>query len=61
MLTHVGSWMRTGTPPKATSEKHIGERSLKDGVVEYQHRRDAVATRVALAEVTQFVASRKGK
>ena len=50
-------WELIGVPHRIT----IGERSLKDGVVEYQHRRDAVATRVALVEVAQFVASRKGK
>ena len=33
----------------------IGDRGLKDGVVEYQHRRDAEATRVPLAEVAAFV------
>jgi len=33
----------------------IGERGLKEGLVEYQHRRDAEATRVPLAEVAAFV------
>ncbi|MBK8324734.1 MAG: proline--tRNA ligase [Betaproteobacteria bacterium] len=33
----------------------IGDRGLKDGVVEYQHRRDAEATRVPLADVAAFV------
>jgi prolyl-tRNA synthetase len=36
----------------------IGERGLKEGVAEYQHRRDAQATRVPLAEAAQFVKSR---
>ena len=36
----------------------IGERGLKDGVAEYQHRRDAGATRVPLAEVAAFVRQR---
>jgi prolyl-tRNA synthetase len=31
---------------------------LKDGQVEYQHRRDAVATKVALAEAMTFVKGR---
>ena len=33
----------------------IGDRGLKDGMVEYQHRRDAEATRVPLAEAAAFV------
>jgi prolyl-tRNA synthetase len=33
----------------------IGDRGLKDGMVEYQHRRDAQATRVPLAEAVAFV------
>ena len=36
----------------------IGDRGLKDGVVEYQHRRDAEATRVPLAEAATFVKAR---
>ncbi len=36
----------------------IGDRGLKDGVVEYQHRRDAEATRVPLAEVAAFVTAK---
>ena len=36
----------------------IGDRGLKEGVVEYQHRRDAEATRVPLAEAASFVKSR---
>jgi prolyl-tRNA synthetase len=33
----------------------IGDRGLKDGMVEYQHRRDAQATHVPLAEAVAFV------
>ena len=33
----------------------IGERGLKEGVVEYQHRRDAAATKVALADAASHV------
>jgi prolyl-tRNA synthetase len=33
----------------------VGDRGLKEGVVEYQHRRDAAATKVALGEVAAFV------
>jgi prolyl-tRNA synthetase len=36
----------------------IGERGLKDGMAEYQHRRDTEATRVPLAEVAAFVRQR---
>src|SRR5205814_5820076 len=36
----------------------IGERGLKDGVVEYAHRRDAEATKVPLAEAAAFAQSR---
>jgi len=38
----------------------IGDRGLKEGVVEYQHRRDAQATKVPAAEVAQQVAARIG-
>ena len=36
----------------------IGERGLKEGVVEYQHRRDAAATKVPLAEAAKHVQSK---
>ena len=36
----------------------VGERGLKDGVVEYQHRRDAQATRVKLADAVALVRAR---
>ena len=36
----------------------IGDRGLKDGVVEYQHRRDSAATRVPLAEAAKHVQSK---
>ncbi|HZZ91320.1 MAG TPA: proline--tRNA ligase [Usitatibacter sp.] len=36
----------------------IGERGLKEGVVEYQHRRDTQATRVALDQAVAHVRSR---
>ncbi|HUL57453.1 MAG TPA: His/Gly/Thr/Pro-type tRNA ligase C-terminal domain-containing protein, partial [Usitatibacter sp.] len=36
----------------------VGDRGLKEGVVEYQHRRDAAATRVAVGEAAQFLASK---
>ncbi|MBA3903201.1 MAG: proline--tRNA ligase, partial [Rhodocyclaceae bacterium] len=40
-----------GIPHRVT----IGERGLKDGVAEYQARRDAAAARVPLAEIGAFV------
>jgi prolyl-tRNA synthetase len=36
----------------------IGDRGLKEGVVEYQHRRDAEATKVALDDAARHVQSR---
>ncbi|HUP29167.1 MAG TPA: proline--tRNA ligase, partial [Usitatibacter sp.] len=36
----------------------IGDRGLKEGVVEYQHRRDTAATKVPLAEAVTFVQAR---
>ncbi|MDH5707976.1 MAG: proline--tRNA ligase [Hylemonella sp.] len=39
-------WELIGVPHRVT----IGDRALKDGQVEYQHRRDAAATRVPLGE-----------
>jgi prolyl-tRNA synthetase len=36
----------------------VGERGLKEGVAEYQHRRDAQATRVPLAEAVALVQSK---
>ncbi len=36
----------------------IGERGLKEGLLEYQHRRDAAATKVAIADAARHVQSR---
>jgi prolyl-tRNA synthetase len=36
----------------------IGDRGLKENVAEYQHRRDAQATRVPLAEAAAYVQGR---
>jgi prolyl-tRNA synthetase len=36
----------------------VGERGLKEGVVEYQHRRDAAPTKVPLAEAARYVRER---
>ena len=47
-------WELIGVPHRVT----IGERGLKDGQVEYQHRRDAAATKVPAGEIGAMV---KGK
>jgi prolyl-tRNA synthetase len=49
-------WELIGVPHRVT----IGDRTLKEGKVEYQHRRDAAATPVALAEVTALLRTRLG-
>jgi prolyl-tRNA synthetase len=36
----------------------VGERGLKEGLVEYQQRRDPAATRVALAEAAAHAQSK---
>jgi prolyl-tRNA synthetase len=47
-------WELIGVPHRVT----IGDRGLKDGQVEYQHRRDAASTKVAVDDVFNFL---KGK
>jgi len=47
-------WELIGVPHRVT----IGDRGLKEGVVEYQHRRDAEATKVPVGEVLAHVKSR---
>ena len=47
-------WELIGVPHRLT----IGERALKEGQVEYQHRRDAAATKVPVAEALAFVMGR---
>jgi prolyl-tRNA synthetase len=37
---------------------NIGDRGLKEGVVEYQHRRDTAAARVAVADIFEHLRSR---
>ncbi|WP_126446950.1 proline--tRNA ligase [Sulfuricystis multivorans] len=44
-------WELIGVPHRVT----LGERGLKEGMAEYQHRRDAAATKVPLAEIAAFV------
>lgn len=47
-------WELIGVPHRVT----LGDRGLKEGVVEYQHRRDKAATNVAIAEIAQHIRSR---
>jgi prolyl-tRNA synthetase len=47
-------WELIGVPHRVT----IGDKGLKDGQVEYQHRRDAAATKLALTEAVQFLKDR---
>jgi prolyl-tRNA synthetase len=47
-------WELIGVPHRIT----IGDKGLKDGVVEYQHRRDAQASKVALADVVDYLKGR---
>ena len=47
-------WELIGVPHRVT----LGDRGLKDGMVEYQHRRDTAATPVAVAEVGQWLRAR---
>jgi prolyl-tRNA synthetase len=47
-------WELIGVPHRVT----IGDKSLKEGQVEYQHRRDVEATKVAVGEVLQHVMSK---
>ena len=50
-------WELIGVPHRIT----IGDRGLKDGQLEYQHRRDSVATKLAVDEVFGFITSRLEK
>ena len=47
-------WELIGVPHRIT----IGDKGLKDGVVEYQHRRDSEASKIAAAEVVAHVRGR---
>ena len=47
-------WELIGVPHRVT----IGDRGLKEGQVEYQHRRDAEATKVAVGEVFGLITSK---
>ena len=47
-------WELIGVPHRVT----LGDRGLKDGLVEYQHRRDAGATSVPVGEVAALIRAR---
>ncbi len=47
-------WELIGVPHRIT----IGDKGLKDGVVEYQHRRDSEASKIAAAEVVGHLKGR---
>jgi len=49
-------WELIGVPHRVT----IGDKGLKDGVVEYQHRRDSESTKVAVADVLAHVKAKLG-
>jgi prolyl-tRNA synthetase len=47
-------WELIGVPHRIT----VGDKSLKDGQVEYQHRRDAAATRIAVSDAVAHVCAK---
>ena len=47
-------WELIGVPHRVT----LGDRGLKDGQVEYQHRRDAASVNVPVADIAQLIKSR---
>ncbi|MEN9886557.1 MAG: hypothetical protein RL758_1135 [Pseudomonadota bacterium] len=50
-------WELIGVPHRVT----IGDKGLKEGLVEYQHRRDTAATKVAVGEVLALLKARLGR
>jgi prolyl-tRNA synthetase len=49
-------WELIGVPHRVT----IGDKGLKDGLVEYQHRRDTEASKLAVAEVLGLLMAKLG-
>ncbi|MBU0589339.1 MAG: proline--tRNA ligase [Gammaproteobacteria bacterium] len=49
-------WELIGVPHRVT----IGDRALKEGQIEYQHRRDAASTRVPVTDALAFLKTRLG-
>ena len=47
-------WELIGVPHRVT----LGDRGLKEGMVEYQHRRDAAATSVPVANIAELIQAR---
>ena len=47
-------WELIGVPHRVT----IGDRALKEGVVEYQHRRDATATKIPVGDIAAHLRAR---
>ncbi len=47
-------WELIGVPHRVT----IGDRGLKEGMVEYQHRRDSASTPVAVSEIGEWIRAR---
>jgi prolyl-tRNA synthetase len=47
-------WELIGVPHRVT----LGDRGIKEGLVEYQHRRDAAATSVPLGDIAAWVCGR---
>jgi prolyl-tRNA synthetase len=47
-------WELIGVPHRIT----IGDRALKEGHVEYQHRRDSAASKVPVADSLEWIRSR---
>jgi prolyl-tRNA synthetase len=47
-------WELIGVPHRIT----VGDKSLKEGQLEYQHRRDSAATKMSVGEVAAFVQGR---
>jgi prolyl-tRNA synthetase len=50
----LADWELIGVPHRVV----LGDRGLQEGMVEYQHRRDTAATKVAVDEVFSFITSR---
>jgi prolyl-tRNA synthetase len=49
-------WELIGVPHRIT----IGDRALKEGQLEYQHRRDSAATKVSVTEALAFLKTKLG-
>jgi len=49
-------WELIGVPHRVT----IGDKGLKEGLVEYQHRRDEASTKVGAAEVLDLLKGKLG-